>query len=111
MAISGALYVVLTGMKWALLVNISTTTNMESCLLEVIGSPTMKSTDITSHLHFGISWSCNKPVGRLCSAFTHLCSNHLGTNFTMSCYIPFQKKSGFRSTLIFLTPGCVMYVA
>lgn len=108
-AIYGALYVVLTSMKWALFVNVSTTTNMESCLLEVIGNPTMNSIHMTSHLDFGISWGCNNLAGCLCSTFTHWDSKNISTKFTMSFFIPFQKKSGFRSSLIFLTPKCAMY--
>lgn len=48
-----SLYVDLTGIKCASLVNLSTTTIMESCFLVFMGSPIIKSIEITFHFHYG----------------------------------------------------------
>ena len=52
-AMSSVFYVDLTVIKCVSFVNLSTRTMMESCCLQVIGNPIMKSMEITSHFHSG----------------------------------------------------------
>jgi hypothetical protein len=54
LAISIALQVDLTGIKWADLLNLSTTTMMVSFCLVDVGNPMMKSMEMVSHFHSGI---------------------------------------------------------
>jgi hypothetical protein len=42
------------GKKWAVLVNLSTITQIESCFREVLGKPTIKSMLISSHFQEGM---------------------------------------------------------
>jgi hypothetical protein len=65
--ISISLQVEFTGMKWASLLNLSTTTMMASFCLVVLGSPVIKSMEMVSHFHYGIGRGCNSPVGCWCS--------------------------------------------
>ena len=58
-AMASALYVDLAGIKCDSFVNVSTTTMMESCCIQVIGNLVIKSMEITSHFHFGTGKGCN----------------------------------------------------
>ena len=98
-------------MKWTLFVNLSTTTRMTLCFCCIRGSPTIKSIEIISHLVIGMSWDCKRPAGWRWSAFTCWHSRHLETNWTMSFFMPDQKKSLLVSAYIFFTPGCAQYTA
>ena len=62
-AMESVLYVDLTDIKCDAFVNLYTTIMMESCCLQVIGNPIIKSMEITSHFHYGTSKGCNKPAG------------------------------------------------
>jgi len=55
----------LQGIKWAILENLSTTTNMESLPLLVLGSPKTKSIDKSIHGESGIGKGVSKPWGIL----------------------------------------------
>ena len=52
------------------LVNLSTTTMIESCCLTVLRKRVIKSIEMSSHFHYGIRLDCSKPPGFLHSAFT-----------------------------------------
>jgi hypothetical protein len=90
MAISIALQVDLTGIKWADLLNLSTTTMMASFYLVEVGNLVMKSMEIVSHFHSGIVRGCNNPAGRWCSALTCCHSRHLAKYLAMSFFNPGQ---------------------
>jgi hypothetical protein len=77
LAISIALQVDLTGIKWADLLNLSSTTMMASFCLVEVGNPVMKSMEMVSHFHSGIGRGCNNHVGCRCSALTCWHSRHL----------------------------------
>ena len=62
-AMESILYVDLNGIKCFSLGNLSTTTMMESCYLQVIDNPVIKSMEITSHFHSGTGKGFNKPAG------------------------------------------------
>lgn len=49
-------------MKWAYLLNLSTSTMRESYPLD-FGNPLMKSINISSHTRFGMGSGCNSPAG------------------------------------------------
>jgi hypothetical protein len=70
LVISIALQVDLTGIKWADLLNLSTTTMMASFCLVDVGNPVMKSMEMVSHFHFGIGRGCKNSAGSWCSALT-----------------------------------------
>ena len=89
-AISIALQVDLTGMKWEDFLNLSTTTMMASFCLVKVGNPVMKSMEMVSHFHYGIGRGCNDPVGCRCSAFTCWHSIHLARYSAMSFFNPSQ---------------------
>jgi hypothetical protein len=61
--ISIASQVELTGMKWADLLSLSTTTMMASFCLVEFGNPVMKSLEMVSHFHSGIGRGCNNLAG------------------------------------------------
>ena len=54
---------ILIGMKWAVFVNLSTTTQMASLPLAVLGRPMMKSIMMWSYFHSGIGSDCIMPAG------------------------------------------------
>ena len=56
--------------KWANLVNLSTIMMMMSWQWDNIGWPIIKSMDIVSHFHLGISFGLRSPQGWWCSTFT-----------------------------------------
>jgi hypothetical protein len=64
-AIFSTLCVVFTGIKCSSLVNLSTTTMMESCCFTVMGSVVIKSVVTASHFHYGMGNDYNRPVGCL----------------------------------------------
>ena len=63
LGISSTLLVDLIGIKCVVLDHLSTKTMMESCFLEVIDNPIIKSMVTISHFHFGIGKDRNKHVG------------------------------------------------
>jgi hypothetical protein len=70
LAISIALQVDLTEIKWVDLLNLSTTTMMASFCLVDVGNPVMKSMEMVSHFHSGIVRGCNNLLGCQCSGLT-----------------------------------------
>ena len=77
LAISIALQVNLTGIKWVEFLNLSITTMMVSFCLVDVGNLVMKSMEMVSHFHSGIGRGCNNHVGCRCSALTCWHSMHL----------------------------------
>merc|ERR1712080_152171 len=80
----------LTGINLVLLVNRSTITQMLSWPDLVLGNPSMKSIEICSHFHSGISNGCKNPLGFFFSALTSWQFMHLDINFPTSLFIPSQ---------------------
>jgi len=74
----------LTKMKCATFVNLSTITMMESCCLTVFGNHVMKSMEMNSHFHSGITISYSSPLACLHYAFTRWQSKHLATKYATS---------------------------
>jgi hypothetical protein len=77
LAISIALQVNLTGIKWVDFLNLSITTMMVSFCLVDVGNLVMKCMEMVSHFHSGMGRGCNNSVGRRCSALTCCHSRHL----------------------------------
>ena len=83
-------------MKCADLVNLSTTTHIESYCFCVRGKPTTKSVLMSSHFHV-ITWIfCSKPPYLWCSAFTCWPFGHLATNSAMSFFKPSHQNTSLR---------------
>jgi hypothetical protein len=80
-----------SGIKWAAFVSLSTTTMIESCSLHVRGNHVIKSIVTTSHFHSGMGKGCINPAGCLCLALTFWHSIHLAMYSTISLFIPGQK--------------------
>jgi hypothetical protein len=83
-------YIILTGMKWATLVNLSTITNIESYPACVLGNLSMKSTLIYSHFHSGIFNGCNNLAGLWCSALTQRHVSHNDTYSAISWFLSYH---------------------
>jgi len=66
-----AIKVTLGAKKWAALVRRSTTTQIASWCLLVLGNPTIESMVICSHFHTGMGNNCEKPPSFWCSVLTH----------------------------------------
>ena len=63
LAKTGVVLVDLTGMKWALLVNLSTMTHIHTFPQLDLENPSIKSIEIESHFHIGISKDRSNPLG------------------------------------------------
>ena len=87
-ATSLAEYVVFTGIKWDTLLNLSTTTIIESCYFTILERLVMKPMEITSHFHSGIAIGCNKPPRCLHSVLTCWQSKHIASSHDL--YIELQ---------------------
>ena len=84
-------YVMQTGKKCAVLVNLSTITNIESNPLAVLGNLVTKSIVILSHFHSGMSKIWSVPAGFWCSVLTYRHVRHLTTKSTTSIFMPFHQ--------------------
>jgi hypothetical protein len=109
----GHVYVVLTGMKWATLVSLSTMTHMESYPAWVRGSSTIKSIHISSHFHSRIFNGCNSLTGLWCSTLIRWHISHNDTYSAISRFMPYHQYLVFRSLVHLGTFGmnwicCVM---
>ena len=78
-AISGALAVVFVAEKWAILVNRSTTTRMESLPEGEGGRATMKSIETEDHAHVEIGSGARKPCGLCLGALARAQASHVDT--------------------------------
>ncbi|KAJ0437845.1 hypothetical protein HanHA300_Chr16g0606951 [Helianthus annuus] len=90
MYISASLLVLsfsLIGKKCAYFVKLSTITQIVSWPLGVVGNFIMKSIEICSHFHLGISGCCSRPEGFWYSAFTLAHVKHLPTYTATSPFI------------------------
>ena len=104
-AILATLCVDFTKMKCVDLLNLSTTTMIESCCFCVFGKPMMKSRDMISHFHWGIGRGYNKLAVCPCSVLTCCHSMHLDRYSTTSDFKPGQKNCFLRAAIIFWQPG------
>ena len=88
----GLILLLFTGMKWALLVSLSTTTQIPVLPFLYLGNPSTKSIETLSHFHCGTSNGCSNPPGFFCSAFTCWHTKHLATYSATSLFTPAQSK-------------------
>ena len=88
-----------------------TITMMTSWWQEDIGRPTIKSMEIVSHFHLGISCGCKSPPQCLCSTFTLQNSRYLATMLEIIILIPSQWYNYPKLAWSFLTPRCAVYGA
>ena len=86
-----AVYVMRTGKKCAVLVNLSTITHIESNSLVVLGNPVTKSIVILSLFHSGISKLWSVPTSLWCSTLTCWHVRHLTTKSATSFFMPFHQ--------------------
>lgn len=103
-----AVWVALTGIKWAFLVCWSTIMHIPLFPFLVLGKPSMKSIDIISHFHYGTSKGCNKPTVFCWSPFTCWQIAHPLTKAAISFFMPFHQKTFFISLYIFEIPRWIL---
>ena len=80
LAYSSSVYVDLTWIKWAYLVNLSTITHIDSFWFRVRGNPTKNSILLSSHFDVRISMIWVNPSNLRFSALTYWKFGHLATN-------------------------------
>jgi hypothetical protein len=91
----------------AVLVNRSMITQIESCLREVLGKPTIKSILISSHFEEGIGRGWRIPAVFRWLALTLWQISHSKTYLAISRLIRVHQKFCFKSWYIFVLPGCI----
>jgi hypothetical protein len=87
-------------MKWVVLVNRSTITQIESFLLEVHGKPTIKSILMSSHFHKGIVNCWSTPADFKWLALTQWQVSHSATYLAMSTFMFEHQKFFLKSWYI-----------
>ena len=100
-AMFASLYVIFTGIKWDALLNLSTTTIIESFKFWFLGSPVTKSRLIISHFQLGMGNGWSNPAGCWCSILTYWHSKHLAIYYASSIFIFGQKYSFLNKVIVF----------
>ena len=95
------LMVYLTSMKCVPLVNLSSTTIIESFCLLVLGKPMMKSMVITSHFHSRIGKGCKSTIGCWCWTLIYWHSMYLAKCYGASNFMLGQWYSFLNDVITF----------
>ena len=102
LTVSSSVTVLLYGIKWIILVKRSTTTKIESKLLDN-GRSTMKSMEVEDH---GFSGGCNNPYGQCRGIFNLEQMSHVVTYSLTDFYIYGHQKSWDMSFMVLLQSKC-----